>query len=79
MAKFKEKQKLPFILATDESHEIAKAYDVWSEKSFFGKKYWANDRSTFLIDPEGKIARIFPKVKPAKHSKQVLEALEELK
>lgn len=78
MAKFKEMHDLPFILATDEDHAIAEAYGVWSHKSIFGKKFWGNSRSTFIIDPDGKIAKVFPKVSPANHSTEVLAALEEL-
>ncbi len=78
MAEFKEKESLPFILATDEDHKIAQAYEVWVEKSMYGRKYWGNERTTYIIDPEGNIARIFPKVKPAAHSGLVLDALAEL-
>ena len=66
------------MLASDEDHTIAQAYGVWVEKKMFGKAYWGNERTTFLIDPEGKIARIFRKVKPHKHTQQVLDALAEL-
>ena len=75
--KFKEKEGLPFILLADEEHVVAEQYGVWIEKSMYGKKYWGVDRTTFLIDPQGKINRIFPKVKPQPHSEQVLAALAE--
>ena len=74
-AKFKAKENLPFILLADEDHAVAEQYGVWIEKSLYGKKFWGVDRTTFLSDPDGKIAKIFRKVKPATHSEQVLEAL----
>ena len=63
------------MLLADEDHAVAEQYGVWIEKSLYGKKFWGVDRTTFLIDPDGKIAKIFRKVKPATHSEQVLEAL----
>ncbi len=69
---------MPFTLIADEDHKIAENYGVWGEKKMFGKKYWGVTRATFLIDPKGNIAQVFPKVKPASHSQQVLEALAEL-
>lgn len=78
LAKFREKENLPFVLASDEDHTIAKAYDVWVQKKMFGKAYMSNERTSYLIDPDGMIARVFPKVKPAKHAEQVLAALAEL-
>lgn len=77
-AKFKAKENLPFILLSDENHEVAEKYGVWVEKKMYGKTYWGNERTTFIISPEGKIEKIFPKVKPATHSEQVLAALAEL-
>lgn len=74
-AKFKQKEDLPFILLSDEDHKIAESYGVWKEKTMFGKTFWGNERTTFLIDPEGKIAKVFPNVKPEKHSELVLTAL----
>ncbi len=78
LAKFREKENLPFILAADEDHTIAEAYGVWVEKKLFGKAYMSDERTTFLIDPDGNIARVFPKVKPHKHAAQLLEALSEM-
>ncbi len=66
------------MLASDEDHAIAQAYGVWVEKKMFGKAYMSNERTTFLIDPEGNVARVFRKVKPNKHAQQVLDALAEL-
>ncbi len=77
-AKFKQKEGLPFILLADEDHQIAELYQVWQQKKLFGKTYWGNERSTCLINPQGRIARVFPKVKPKEHSRRVLEALAEL-
>lgn len=77
-AKFKDKFGLPFTLLADEDHKIAEAYGVWKEKSMYGRKYMGVERTTFLIDANGKIARVFEKVKPAGHAQQVLEALESL-
>lgn len=74
-AKFKAKHDLPFILLADEDHQIAERYGVWKEKKMFGKKFMGNERTTFLIDPQGNIAKIFPKVSPKEHSRQVLDAL----
>lgn len=74
-AKFKQKFALPFTLLADEDHAIADAYGVWKEKSMYGKKYFGVERTTFIIDKAGKIAKILPKVKPAGHAEQVREAL----
>jgi peroxiredoxin Q/BCP len=73
--KFREKYHLPFPLLADTDHEVAEAYDVWKQKSMFGRKYWGNERTTFIIDEEGRIAKVFPKVKPSEHAEQVLKAL----
>ncbi len=73
--KFRDKYQLPFRLLADTDHEVAEAYGVWKEKSFMGKKYMGNERTTFIIDEEGRILRIFPKVKPKEHAAQVLELL----
>lgn len=73
--KFREKYHLPFPLLADADHKVAEAYDVWKQKSMFGRKYWGNERTTFIIDEEGRIAKVFPKVKPSEHAEQVLEAL----
>lgn len=78
LAKFKDKFSLPFPLLSDVDHSVADAYGVWKEKSMYGKKYMGIERTTFLINKDGKIAKIFNKVKPAGHANQVLEALAEL-
>jgi peroxiredoxin Q/BCP len=72
-AKFAEKYGLKFPLLADEDHKVAEAYGVWKEKSMYGKKYWGVERTTFVIDRAGKIARIFHKVRPAGHAEQVRE------
>jgi peroxiredoxin Q/BCP len=73
--KFNEKYGLPFTLLADTDHSVAEAYDVWKEKSFGGKKYWGVERSTFLIDEDGRIAKVMRRVKPDTHAEKVLEAL----
>lgn len=74
-AKFKTKFGLPYTLLADQDHAVAEAYGVWKEKSMYGKKYMGVDRTTFVIDPDGKIARVFHKVKPEGHAEEVLQAL----
>lgn len=76
--KFKDKFTLPFPLLADTDHQVAERYGVWGEKSMYGRKYQGILRTTFLIGPDGKIARVFEKVKPAGHAAEVLEAIGEL-
>ena len=76
--KFADKFDLGFTLLADADHAVADAYGTWGEKSMYGKKYMGVLRATFLIDPEGRIARVFPKVSPKTHDDVVLEALAEL-
>jgi peroxiredoxin Q/BCP len=78
LKKFDGKHDLGFTLLGDADHAVANAYGAWGEKSMYGKKYMGTLRSTFIVDPEGKIARAFPKVQPKKHDVLVLEALGEL-
>jgi peroxiredoxin Q/BCP len=73
--KFAGKYKLPFALLADEDKKIVRAYGVWGEKSFMGRKFMGTHRVTFLIGPNGRIKRIWPSVKPAEHAKEVLAAL----
>ncbi len=73
--KFKRKYDLPFPLLADSDHSVAERYGVWGEKSMYGRKYQGILRTTFLIDEEGRIAKVFEKVKPKGHAKAVLEAL----
>ena len=72
---FREKFGLPFRLLADADHEVAEAYGLWGEKTLFGNKYWGVERSTFVIDAEGVISRIYRKVKPEGHAAEVLDAL----
>ena len=73
--KFADKFDLPFTLLADVDHAVADAYGVWKEKSMYGRKYWGNERTTFVIDEQGRIARVLPKVKPSEHVDQVLASL----
>ncbi len=73
--KFKQKYGLPFTLLADPDHEVADKYGVWGEKKYMGKTYWGVERSTFLIDEEGRIAKIMRRVKPDTHADRVLAAL----
>jgi peroxiredoxin Q/BCP len=77
-AKFKAKYKLPFPILADVDHAAAEAYGVWVEKSMYGKKYMGVERSTFIVGKDGKIAKIFRKVKPAGHAAEVAAALQAL-
>jgi peroxiredoxin Q/BCP len=75
--KFKSKYSLPFALLSDADHQVAETYGAWGEKKMFGKTYEGVLRSTFIIDEEGKISKVFAKVKPKNHSEEVLAALRE--
>ena len=73
---FREKFGLPFILLADPDHAVAAAYGTWVEKENYGKKYMGVARTTFLVDPDGRIARTWPKVKPEGHAAEVIAALD---
>ena len=73
--RFAAKYGLPFTLVPDPDHAIAEAYGVWKEKSMYGRSYMGIERSTFIVNPQGKIAKIFPKVKVTDHVAAVLESL----
>jgi len=73
--KFKDKFDLPFTLLADTDHQVAESYGAWVEKSMYGRKYMGIERSTFLIGKDGKLKRIFRKVKPDGHAEKVFEAL----
>ena len=77
-ARFRSEHRLPFPLLVDADHAVADAYGAWVEKSRYGKTYWGNARSTFLVDGEGRIARIWEKVRPEGHAAEVLAALRDL-
>lgn len=74
-AKFKEKFSLPFSLLADEDHALCEAYGVWGEKKFLGKEYMGVLRTTFVVDGDGKIVKVFENVKPSEHSAEVLAAV----
>lgn len=73
--RFAQKYKLPFTLLADEDKQIAQAYGAWGQKSFMGRKYMGMHRVTFLIGPDGRIRKVWLKVKPAAHAEEVLSAL----
>jgi peroxiredoxin Q/BCP len=74
---FREKFELPFVLLADTEHEAAEAYGAWVEKQNYGKTYMGTARTTFLVDPDGRVARIWPKVRAEGHAAEVLAALDE--
>ncbi len=76
--KFAGRYELGFTLLADADHAVAEKYGTWVEKSMYGKKYMGVQRATFIIGPDGKIARVFPKVQPKKHDDLVLKALAEI-
>ena len=76
--KFHGGQSLNFTLLADEDHSVCDLYGVWAEKTNYGRTYWGAQRSTFIIDPDGTVAKVFPKVSPKTHDEVVLEALGEL-
>ncbi len=73
--KFAEKYSLPFTLLSDEGHKVAEMFGVWVEKSLYGKKYWGNQRSTFLFDEHGIVRAAWEKASPDQNSEEVLAAL----
>lgn len=77
-AKFRDKYGLNFTLLSDPDHQVAEKYGAWREKNMYGKKSLGIQRSTFLIDAQGKVAKVWPRVQVAGHDEQVLEALREL-
>lgn len=74
-AKFKMKHELPFTLLADINHEVCVTYGVWALKKMMGREYFGVLRTTYLIGPDGKIVKVFEKVKPADHSAEVLAAI----
>ncbi|MDX1568806.1 MAG: thioredoxin-dependent thiol peroxidase [Longimicrobiales bacterium] len=74
--KFREKYDLEFPLLADVDHEVAEAYGVWKEKSMFGNTFWGVERTTFLIDEEGRIERVWRRVQADGHAEEVAEAVE---
>ena len=78
LRKFADKYGLAFTLLADEGAQVAQLYGAWVEKNNYGRKYFGNERSSVLVDPDGNVARVFRKVKPAEHDELVLGALKEL-
>lgn len=76
--KFHDKQGLNFTLLGDEDHAVCEQYGAWVEKSMYGKTYWGAQRATFVVDADGKVVTVFPKVKPKEHDELVLKALDTL-
>lgn len=74
-AKFREKYNLPYRLLSDEGHRVAEAFGVWIEKKFAGRTYFGNERTTFVIGPDGRIEHVLAQVKPEGHVDQLMEAL----
>lgn len=77
LRRFAEKHGLGFTLLSDPDHAVSEAYGVWVEKSMYGRRYFGNERTTFVIGPGGKVERVFRKVRPAQHDDLVLGALRE--
>jgi peroxiredoxin Q/BCP len=73
--KFHRKYDLNFTILADAEHSVAEAYGVWKEKSLYGRKYWGNERMTFVIGENGRISHVLERVKPAAHAGQVLSLL----
>ena len=73
--KFRAKYALPYRLLSDDGHGVAEAFGVWIEKRFAGRTYFGNERSTFVIGPDGRIEHVLAQVKPAEHVEQLVEAL----
>lgn len=78
VAKFVEKEGLDFTLLADEDHAVCDLYGTWVEKSMYGNKYMGASRSTVLIDPDGVVRQVFPKIAPKEHDRKVLKALDAL-
>jgi peroxiredoxin Q/BCP len=78
LRRFVDKYGLDFTLLADPDHAVAEAYGVWAQKTRYGRNYFGNSRTTFVIDAAGRVARVLPKVKPATHDEMVLAALAEL-
>jgi thioredoxin-dependent peroxiredoxin len=77
--KFHDKYDLNFPLLADADHAVAESYGVWVQKSMYGRTYFGNERTTFIVDPDGRVAQVLRKVKPATHDERVLVALQQAK
>lgn len=76
--RFHDKQSLNFTLLADEDHTVAERYGVWAQKSMYGRTYFGNERTTFVIGADGEVDVVLRKVKPAEHDELVLKALQDL-
>jgi peroxiredoxin Q/BCP len=77
--KFRDKYNLPFPLLADDDHKVSEAYGVWGPKKFMGREYMGVDRATFIIAPDGTLAKVCPQVSPAGHALEIAQALRDLK
>lgn len=77
--RFRKKHKMPFNLLADTGHEVAEAYGVWQRKAMYGKMFFGVVRTTYIVGPDGKVAKVFEKVKAEGHGEAVAEALEQMK
>jgi thioredoxin-dependent peroxiredoxin len=73
--RFHDKQSLNFRLLADEDHSVAETYGVWVEKNMYGRTFWGTQRATFIVDPDGTVAHVIPKVSPKTHDDEVLAVL----
>ena len=77
--RFRKKHKMPFNLLADTEHKVAESYGVWQRKAMYGKMFFGVVRTTYIIGPDGKVAKVFEKVKPEAHADEVIAALEEMR
>lgn len=77
--KFADKHELPFTLLSDPDHKMMEKYGAWGEKKFMGRTFDGINRISYLVDPEGKVAKVYPKVKPPIHAEEVLSDIKQLK
>jgi peroxiredoxin Q/BCP len=75
LREFADEHELPFTLLSDADHKVAEKYGTWVEKSMYGRRFWGVQRATFVIGPDGKLVKAFPKITPRKHDELVLGAL----
>jgi thioredoxin-dependent peroxiredoxin len=78
LSKFRAKYELPFRLLSDSEHTLAETFGIWKRKKMFGHSYWGVERTTFVIDPEGTVRRVFERVNPVGHAVEVADAVREL-
>jgi thioredoxin-dependent peroxiredoxin len=75
--RFHDKYNLDFPLLADEDHAVAEDYGVWAQKSMYGRTHWGNERTTFIVNADGRVANVLRKVKPSEHDEDVLQALKD--